>query len=116
MRAIVTGAARGLGEGVAERLVTDGWHVAMIGRDDGVVETAERLASAAATEAVVFSVTGGIRTSEVEVIGDEIGGIAVHVCARVAAMAAPSRVLVTSTVRDLAGSGLVFEDVGASTS
>lgn len=81
-----------------------------------MVETAERLASAAATEAVVFSVTGGIRTSEVEVIGDEIGGIAVHVCARVAAMAAPSRVLVTSTVRDLAGSGLVFEDVGASTS
>jgi class 3 adenylate cyclase len=43
-----------------------------------------------------------------------VGGIAVHVGARVAAQAGPSEVLVSSTVKDLvAGSGLQFEDRGA---
>jgi class 3 adenylate cyclase len=46
-------------------------------------------------------------------IGDKIGGIAVHTGARVAAQARPDEVLVSSTVRDLvAGSGLAFEDRG----
>jgi class 3 adenylate cyclase len=46
-------------------------------------------------------------------IDDNIGGIAVHIGARVAALAAPSQILVSSTVRDLvAGSGLRFVDRG----
>ena len=53
----------------------------------------------------------GLHTGEYEVIGDKIGGIAVHTSARVAAGAAPGEVLVSSTVRDLvAGSGLRFMD------
>ena len=48
---------------------------------------------------------------ECEMTGDNIGGIAVHIGARVAAIAGPSEVLVSSTVKDLvAGSGLRFAD------
>ena len=48
-----------------------------------------------------------------EVIGDKMGGLAVHIGARVAAQAGPGDLLVTSTVRDLvAGSGIEFEDRG----
>jgi class 3 adenylate cyclase len=48
------------------------------------------------------------------VIGDKVGGIAVHIGARVAGLARPGEVLVSNTVKDLvAGSGLVFEERGA---
>jgi class 3 adenylate cyclase len=61
-----------------------------------------------------LSVRAGLHTGEVEVLGDDIGGIAVHIGARVAAEAGPGEVLVSRTIRDLvAGSGLVFEDRGA---
>jgi class 3 adenylate cyclase len=47
-------------------------------------------------------------------MGDNIGGLAVHIGARVAALADPGEVLASSTVKDLvAGSGIVFEDRGA---
>ncbi len=60
-----------------------------------------------------ISIRAGCHTGEVELAGAEVRGIAVHVGARVAALAAPSEVLVSSTVRDLvAGSGLRFEDAG----
>ena len=56
----------------------------------------------------------GLHTGECEVIGDKIGGIAVHTGARVAAQAHADEVLVSSTVKDLvAGSGLNFEDRGS---
>jgi class 3 adenylate cyclase len=55
----------------------------------------------------------GIHTGECEVMGDDLGGIAVHVAARVAKDAEPDAVLVTSTVKDLvAGSGIRFADRG----
>ncbi len=55
----------------------------------------------------------GIHTGECEVMGEDLGGIAVHVAARVAKDAAPDTVLVTSTVKDLvAGSGICFVDRG----
>ena len=55
----------------------------------------------------------GLHTGEVEVVGDKLAGIAVHIGARVAALAGPGEVLVSSTVRDLvAGSGIEFEDRG----
>jgi class 3 adenylate cyclase len=46
-------------------------------------------------------------------MGADVGGIAVHIGARVGTLAGPSEVLVSSTVKDLVpGSGLVFEDRG----
>jgi len=60
-----------------------------------------------------IEVRAGVHTGEVEVDGDAVRGIAVHIGARVAALADPSQVLVSSTVKDLvAGSGLSFEDAG----
>jgi class 3 adenylate cyclase len=60
-----------------------------------------------------IQIRAGVHTGEVEVDADAIRGIAVHIGARVASLAGPSEVLVSSTVKDLtAGSGLVFEDAG----
>jgi class 3 adenylate cyclase len=56
----------------------------------------------------------GLHCGEVELIGDDVGGIAVHVAARVGALAGAGEVLVSSTVKDLvAGSGIRFADRGA---
>ncbi len=55
----------------------------------------------------------GVHTGEVEVVADDVRGIAVHIGARIGAIADGSEVLVSSTVKDLtAGSGLTFEDAG----
>jgi class 3 adenylate cyclase/pimeloyl-ACP methyl ester carboxylesterase len=55
----------------------------------------------------------GIHTGECEVIGDDITGISVNIAARISALAAPSEILVSSTVRDLVvGSDLRFVDAG----
>ena len=55
----------------------------------------------------------GVHTGEVEVRGDDVAGLAVHIGARVAHTAAAGEVLVSSTVKDLvAGSGIEFEDRG----
>jgi DNA-binding NarL/FixJ family response regulator len=55
----------------------------------------------------------GLHSGEVELRGDDVGGIAVHLGARVAATASPGEVVVSSTVRDLvAGSGIGFVDRG----
>jgi class 3 adenylate cyclase len=63
-----------------------------------------------------IEVRAGVHAGEVEMRGDDIGGIAVHIGARVAALAGPGEVLVSSTVRDLvAGSGLAFADAGQHT-
>jgi len=56
----------------------------------------------------------GLHAGECELVGDEVGGIAVHIGARVMARAGADEVLVSSTVKDLvAGSGIKFEDHGA---
>ena len=58
----------------------------------------------------------GLHAGECEVLGAKIGGIAVHIGARVAAHAAPGEVLVSNTVKDLvAGSGIGFESRGIHT-
>ena len=60
-----------------------------------------------------LNIRAGLHTGECEVIGDEVGGIIVHIGARIAALAAPGQVLVSRTVKDLvAGSGLSFKDHG----
>jgi class 3 adenylate cyclase len=60
-----------------------------------------------------IEVRAGLHTGEIEILGDKVSGLAVHIGARVAAAAGPGEVLVSSTVRDLvAGSGLRFHDRG----
>jgi class 3 adenylate cyclase len=67
-----------------------------------------------AVHALGIEVRAGLHTGECEIRGDDIGGIAVHIGARVSALAGPSDVLVSSTLRDLViGSGLEFDDRGA---
>ncbi len=57
----------------------------------------------------------GLHTGEIELRGDDVGGIAVHIAARVAALAGPDEIIVSRTVTDLvAGSGLRFADRGPS--
>jgi class 3 adenylate cyclase len=67
-----------------------------------------------AVQTLGIEVRAGLHTGECEVRGDDIGGMAVHIGARVSALAGPNDVLVSSTLRDLViGSGLEFEERGA---
>ena len=69
-----------------------------------------------AVQALGIQVRAGLHTGECEIRGDDIGGIAVHIGARVSALAGPNDALVSSTLRDLViGSGLEFDDRGAHT-
>src|SRR5687768_16731811 len=66
-----------------------------------------------AVHALDLRVRCGLHTGEVQRVGEGIGGIAVHIAARVAARAGPDEILVSRTVRDLVtGSGLAFADRG----
>jgi class 3 adenylate cyclase len=59
-------------------------------------------------------IRAGLHTGEIEVMGEDVGGIAVHIAARVAGLAGSGETLVSSTVKDLVvGSGIEFEDRGA---
>jgi class 3 adenylate cyclase len=91
---------------------------------DGVLATFDgpargvRCACAIAEEVqpLGIDIRAGLHTGECEVIGDDVGGIAVHIGARVASLAGASEVLVSRTVKDLvAGSGLRFVDRGSQT-
>jgi class 3 adenylate cyclase len=58
-------------------------------------------------------VRAGVHTGEVELVGDDIAGIAVHIGSRIADLAGPGQVMVSRTVRDLVvGSDLEFEPAG----
>ena len=60
-----------------------------------------------------LAIRAGLHTGEVEVLGSKVGGIAVHIGARIAGHAGPGEVVVSNIVKDLvAGSGLQFEDRG----
>ena len=64
-----------------------------------------------AVQSLGIEVRAGLHTGECEIRGDDVGGIAVHIGARVSALAGPNDVLVSSTLRDLViGSGLEFVD------
>ena len=76
---------------------------------------AVRCASAmtAACDAMGLAIRVGVHTGEVELVGDDVRGIAVHVAARVLALAGPGQVLLTQTTADLVdGSGIALEDAG----
>jgi len=60
-----------------------------------------------------IEIRAGIHTGEVEPMGKKVGGIAVHLGARILGVAEPGQILVSSTVRDLVtGAGFTFTDVG----
>jgi class 3 adenylate cyclase len=69
------------------------------------------LASAASELGLQIRV--GIHTGEIEPVGPDVRGVAVHLAARILGLAGPGEVLVSATTRDLlSGSGLAFEDRG----
>jgi class 3 adenylate cyclase len=62
---------------------------------------------------VGLAIRAGVHTGEVEVRGSDLGGIAVHIAAHIAAEAGADEVLASRTVRDLvAGSGITFQSRG----
>jgi class 3 adenylate cyclase/pimeloyl-ACP methyl ester carboxylesterase len=68
---------------------------------------------AEAVRALDIRVRSGLHTGEIEVAGNDVQGIAVHIASRVSALAGPGEVLVSRTVKDLvAGSGLRFSERG----
>jgi pimeloyl-ACP methyl ester carboxylesterase len=78
-------------------------------------ERAIHCATAIARESppIGIDVRAGLHTGLCEIVGEDLGGIAVHTAARVVAEAEPGEVLVSSTVKDLvAGSGITFADRG----
>jgi DNA-binding SARP family transcriptional activator/class 3 adenylate cyclase len=88
---------------------------------DGVFATFDGPARAVRCAAAIVNalrgleldVRAGVHTGEIERSNGDVRGIAVHIGARIAAAAAPSEVLVSSTVKDLvAGSGIAFEERG----
>jgi class 3 adenylate cyclase len=67
-----------------------------------------------AVEPIGMQVRAGLHTGECELIGEDVGGLAVNIGARVGGLAAGGEVLVSRTVKDLVvGSGIAFEDRGA---
>jgi class 3 adenylate cyclase len=72
-----------------------------------------RPAAAHTLAQVGIEVRVGLHTGEIELRGDDVGGIGVHIAARVSGLADAGEVLVSRTVTDLvAGSGLAFTDRG----
>jgi class 3 adenylate cyclase len=60
-----------------------------------------------------IDVRAGVHTGEIEIVGDDVAGIGVHIAARVMSAAAPGEALVSRTVVDLVtGSGISFADRG----
>lgn len=91
---------------------------------DGLLATfpscgqAIRAAQAAVESAATIGLRlrAGVHTGEIELLDDDIGGLAVHIAARVAALAPPGRTLVSSTVKEiLIGSGLPLHRHGTYT-
>ena len=88
---------------------------------DGFVASFDGPARAIRSAQAITGATGklgielrvGLHTGECEVRGDDLGGLAVHIAARVGALAAPGEVLVSGTVKDLVvGSGIEFSERG----
>jgi class 3 adenylate cyclase len=74
----------------------------------------DELAIRDAVRPLGLEVRAGLHTGEIELVGDDVAGIAVHIAARVTAQAGTGEVFASSTVRDLvAGSGVQFTDRGS---
>jgi class 3 adenylate cyclase len=91
----------------------DGFFATFDGPARAIECTREVIDSAASLD---IALRAGLHTGESEVTPEGLHGIAVHLAARVVAMAGPGEILVTSTVKDLvAGSGISFRDRGSAT-
>jgi class 3 adenylate cyclase len=89
----------------------DGFFATFDGPGRGV-RAAQSIVSAA--PALGLSVRAGVHTGECELIDGKPGGLAINIGARIGALARPSEVLVSDTVRNLlAGSGMAFDDRGS---
>lgn len=87
-------------------------HLATLDGPAQAIHCAEALQSA--VQPLDLELRCGVHTGECELLGDDLGGIGVHIAARIMAQAAPGEILVSSTVRDLVvGSGLGFDDRGS---
>jgi class 3 adenylate cyclase len=86
-------------------------HLATLDGPAQGIRCAEALLSS--VEPIGIELRVGVHTGECELLGDDIGGIGVHIAARVMSLAAPGETMVSSTVRDLVtGSGIAFDDRG----
>jgi class 3 adenylate cyclase len=87
----------------------------MLATFDGPSQAARAALAIEATARVAgIEVRAGVHTGECELIGEDIGGIAVHIASRIESSAAPGEVWASRTVRDLAiGSGLEFSERGS---
>jgi class 3 adenylate cyclase len=73
-------------------------------------------AAGEAVAAIGLEIRAGVHAGEIELVGDDIQGLAVHIGARIASLAGAREILVSSTVRDLVvGSGIAFVDRGEHT-
>jgi class 3 adenylate cyclase len=89
----------------------DGFFATFVAPNDGVRAAAAIVESMWARG---VPIRAGLHAGECEIVGKKVGGIAVHIGARVASLAGAGEVVVTSTVRDLAaGSALRFDSMGA---
>ena len=93
------------------KTIGDAFLIAFDGAPSHAVRCAEAIVGA--LRALDLEVRVGLHTGECEVIGDDVGGMAVHIAARVAALAAPGEVLASGTTYGtVVGAGLRFEERG----
>ena len=98
------------GQGIEVKTLGDGF-LATFDGPARAIHCAAAIREATAT--LDLPVRIGLHCGEIEIMGDDIGGIAVHIAARVGALAGPGEVLVSRTMKDLvAGSGIAFESRG----
>jgi class 3 adenylate cyclase/pimeloyl-ACP methyl ester carboxylesterase len=80
------------------------------------IEAARAIRQRVAGVGIAVEIRAGVHTGEVELRNGDVGGIGVHIAARIAALAAPGEILVSRTVKDLVtGSGLTLHDRGTHT-
>jgi class 3 adenylate cyclase len=97
-------------DGIVVKSTGDG-HLTTFDGPTNAIRCAESLRSD--SESLGIEIRAGVHTGECELIDDDIGGIAVHIAARVTSKAGPGEIVVTSSLRDLVvGSGIGFADRG----
>jgi class 3 adenylate cyclase len=95
------------------KTIGDSFLVSFAGAPSNAVRCARAIVDA--VRGLGLELRAGLHTGECEIMGDDIGGMAVHIAARVAALAAPCEVLVSGTVYGtVVGCGLSFDDRGYS--
>lgn len=100
-------------DGTAVKTLGDGF-LATFDGPAAAIRCAQAVRQAAA--AIGLTLRIGLHCGEIEIIDDDVGGLAVHIAARVSALAGGGEVVVSRTVKDLvAGSGIVFESRGVHT-